>query len=256
MFLSNFDLHSPYFGDFNLGPYTLNSKVSLNLSLLQEDQDHAEKLVDIDNFLAEMFATLSLSAFRSNSMLAVSLSAPSWSFTKWHESSNGQVFGTNMVLTCDGFRNSLHTDRDETNYSLGFWGIVDKNTGRLITSQERQSLLQRAQQPESHCNALGAKFHIGNITVHLDSADVVMMVFNTQILHQTTHPDLQSGGDCFGGNLTRCATSSQISKTSALALGKIANCRGDMGDEEWLEVRKYFGKNYCDEVDQKKIKVV
>ena len=114
----------------------MNNAVAKDLALLKKDQDLSEKMVYINKFLAEIFATLSLSAFQSNSMVAASISAPPFSSLQWHESPNGQVFGTNCVLTCDGFSNIMHTDQDVTLYSLGVWGIVDKKTGRLITSQE------------------------------------------------------------------------------------------------------------------------
>ena len=226
--------------------------VAKDLALLKKDQDRSKKLVYINNFLAEIFATLSLSAFQSNSMVAASISAPAFSSPQWHESPNGQVFGTNCVLTCDGFRNTMHKDRDETLYSLGFWGIVEEKTGRLITHQERLNLLKLNKDPQFHCNALGAKFHVGNVTVELDSADVVTMVFNSQIYHQTTHPTNQSTQSGFGRNFTRCATSTQISKTVAVALRKIASFRGDLSEAEWRIVKGDYGKDYDHEVDQKK----
>ena len=229
----------------------MNNAVAKDLALLKKDQDRSKKLVYINNFLAKIFGTLSLSAFQSNSMVAASISAPPFSSPQWHESPNGQVFGTNCVLTCDGFRNTMHKDRDETLYSLGFWGIVEK-TDRLITHQERLNLLKLNEDPQFHCNALGVKFHVGNVTVKLDSADVVTMVFNSQIYHQTTHPDKKLNHSGFGRNFTRCATSTQISKTVAVALRKIASFRGDLSDEEWRIVKGDFGKDYDYEVEQKK----
>ena len=103
--------------------------VAKDLQLLEEDQDQSEKLIYINNFLAKVFAALSLLAFRSNSMLAASLSSPSWSSTQWDGSENSQGFGTNCGLKCDRFRNSIHTDNDESLYSLAFWGIVEEQTG-------------------------------------------------------------------------------------------------------------------------------
>ncbi|KAG0151922.1 hypothetical protein CROQUDRAFT_36139, partial [Cronartium quercuum f. sp. fusiforme G11] len=66
--------------------------------------------ISIDNFLAEIFGTLSLSAFTANSMLASSLAAPSWLFKDWCKTANVNVFGINFVLTCGGFRNAPHID--------------------------------------------------------------------------------------------------------------------------------------------------
>ncbi len=188
-------------------------------------------------------------------MLAASLSATSWSSTQWDKSPNSQVFAANCVLTCDGFRNAMHTDLDKSLYSLGCWGILEEKTGRLITSQERMKLLKLNEEPGFHCNALGAKFQVGPVIVELDSADVVTMVFNTQIDHQTTHPTIKPPGSGFGGNFTRCAISSQISRTVASALRKISSCQGDMSKEEWEVVRESFGKSYGNEANKLKEKL-
>ena len=134
--------------------------VAKDLQLLEEDQDPSEKLIYINNFLAKIFAALSLSAFRSNSMLSVSLGAPSWLSTQWDGSENSQVFGTNCVLTCDGVRNIIHTDNDESLYTSAVGGIVEKQTRQLITSEERLKLLRLDAHPKFHFNALGAKFHV------------------------------------------------------------------------------------------------
>ena len=175
-------------------------------------------------------------------MLAASLSAPSWSSAQWDASPNSQVFSANCVLTFDGFRNAMHTDLEKSLYSLAFWGILEARNGQLITSQERMKLLKLKEDPEFDCNALGAKFHVVNVVIELDSADLVTMVFNTQIDHQTTHPTIKPTGSGFGGNFTRCAISSQISRTVASALRKISSFRGDMSGEEWEVFRESFGK--------------
>ncbi len=120
---------------------------------------------------------------------------------------------------------------------MGIWGIFDKQTGKLITSQEQLDLLKGDEKdPEFHCNALGSKFHVGNVILHLDSCDVFMMVFNTQIDHQTTHPTKKITGNGFGGNLNSCVKSSQILKTVAVALKKVSSCRGDLSEEDWQVV--------------------
>ena len=82
-----------------------------------------------------------------------------------------------------------------------------------------------------------------------------MMVFNTQIDHQTTHPTVKLTGSGFGGNFTRCAISSQISRTVASALRKISSCRGDMSEEEWEVVRERFVKSYGNEANKLKEKL-
>lgn len=177
-------------------------------------------------------------------MLSASLSAPSWSSTRWYETQNSQVFGTNFVLTCDGFRNHSQVDWDESGFSLDFWGIVENQNGQLIRSQEESDLLKHAHQSGLHWNALGSKFYFGNVTVLLYSADVFMMVFNTEIPHQKTHPDYQRSGGDFAQNLTRCATSSQISKTVSSSLKRISDCGGDMKEDTWMNFRKKLGKSY------------
>ncbi len=112
-FLSDFFLFLCYLiCGFFIGTYSLNNMVTENLVLLQKDQDQSEKFIYVNNFLTDIFATLSLSAFTSNSMLAASLSTPSWSSTQCDGSQNSLIFGTNCVLACDGFRNTKHTDRD------------------------------------------------------------------------------------------------------------------------------------------------
>ena len=111
----------------HLGTYLLIHKASKNLELLLQDSARAELLPLINDFLANIFASLSLSAFKSNTMLASPLSASSWSFKNCSQTINGQVFGSNLVLTCDGFRNVGHEDRDASNFSLGVWGHVNTN---------------------------------------------------------------------------------------------------------------------------------
>ncbi len=78
------------------------------------------------------------------------------------------------------------------------------------------------------------------------------MVFNTQIYDQTTNPKKKKTGSGFGGNFTRCATSSQISKTVALALEKISSFRADMSPGEWKAFQEKLGKHYNDELEKKK----
>ena len=146
----------------------------------------------------------------------------------------------------------MHKDRDEKIYSLGFWGTVEEQTGQPITSQKKLKLLKLDEDHEFHCNSLGEKLHVGNVTVELDSADVFTMVFNTQIDHQTTHPDKKLTQSGFGQNFTRCATSTQISKPVPVALRKIASFRGDLSEAEWSLVKGEFGKDYDHEVEQKK----
>ena len=97
---------------------------------------------------------------------------------------------------------------------------------------------------------MGAKFHIGNVVVHLDEADVVAMNFNSHFHHFTSHPDLQDNSS--DSDITRCATSNQTSKTIVTALEKISNVRGDLSEEDWLEIRPKYGRSYVDEVQKKK----
>lgn len=218
------------------------------MELLHEDSARAHLLPLIDEFLANIFASLSLSAFQSNAILASLISAPSWSYQNWSQPGNGQVFASNLALTCGGFRNAPHEDRDASNFSLGVWGLVNTKSGKLISSSERNILIQQNQQGLV-CDALGAKFHIGNVVIELDQADVVFMTFNSHIPHFTSHPDILGGS--IGQDVTRVATSSQISQTISKALEKISNIRGDLGEEEWLEVRDTFGRSYNDELEKK-----
>ena len=116
-----------------------------------------------------------------------------------------------------------------------------KNEKKLIHDYETRGIV---------CNGLGAKFHIGNVVVHLDEADVVAMTFNSHVRHFTTHPDLQN--DAYDSEITRCGTSNEIAKTVVTALDKIANVRGDLSDVEWVELRPKYGRSYGDELEKKK----
>ena len=101
-------------------------------------------------------------------------------------------------------------DNDESKYSLCIWGIIHSYTGHLIKSEERKKLLQDHHQG-SVCEGLGAEFNLGNIVVNLDAADVVAMVFNTQICHYTSHHDLPHHSSF--KKVSRYATSGQITKS-------------------------------------------
>lgn len=251
-----------YIFHFQIGSYALNPKVARDLSLLDEDASRANFLPYIDNFLAECFAKLSLSAFESNTMIAAKLLAPNWSSIHWHLTNNAQVFGTNFIVTCGGFRNAPHRDRDATGFSMGVWGLIDSETGELLRPKERLKLLDDAKKVKSKCDALGARFNISNIVINLDAADVVLMTFNTKVTHNTTHPDIQTGNRKSNSSkigissgrrkVTRCATSTQVSSSTAIAMNKIANIRGNLGKEEWKNRRKSLGRNYGDQIEERK----
>ena len=199
--------------------------------------------------MADLFASLSLSAFQSNALLASRISAPSWSVKQWTQPQDSPVFSSNLVLTRGGFRNGGHEDRDASKYSLGTWALVESKTGQLISSDRRKKLIHD-QKHGSVCNALGAKFHIVNVVLHLDEADFVAMTFNSHVRHFTSHPDLQDNSS--DSEITRCSTSNQTSKTIVTALEKISNVRGDLSEEDWLKIRPKYGRSYVDEVQKKK----
>ena len=153
-----------------------------------------------------------------------------------------------MVLTLGGFRNSKHSDNDESGYSLGVWGLVKSTYGQLISSEERRYLIEQKNKGY-FCEALGAKFHIGNVVVDLDSADVVMMTFNSKVDHYTSHPT--NTGGSLGSDVTRSATSHQISRSVAIALRELCNVGDDFSVEEWLDARKNYGRSYEEMVEDK-----
>ena len=217
---------------------------------LNDEQARQEYLPLIDEFLADIFSSLSLSAFQSNALLAASISAPSWSFKKWSQSPTSPVFSSNLVLTRGGFRNAIHEDRDASKFSLGTWGLCDSESGKLITSDEIKKLLED-QKKGLLCDGLGAKFHVGNVVILLGEADVVAMNFNSHINHFTSHPTIPKNSS--NSSVTRVSTSNQIAKTVVTALEKISNVQGGLSEEEWMFVQPGLGRDADDEVEKKKL---
>ena len=128
--------------------------------------------------------------------------------------------------------------------------------GLSLTQQLDDSLPLKKQKKLIHdyetrgivCNGLGAKFHIGNVIVHLDEADVVAMNFKRNVNNFNTNNNLKN--DEYDSEITRCGKSNQIAKNFVTALDKSANVGGNLSDVEWVELRPKYGRSYGDELEK------
>jgi hypothetical protein len=116
-------------GLIGLGPYTLNAFTSANIGRIQTDKERMEDFHRIRDFWAERFSTLSLKVFKTNVALASKAQVPGFHELRWQLTQNGLVFASNLVVTCDGFHNHSHTDKDHTRYAFGMWGLIIRATG-------------------------------------------------------------------------------------------------------------------------------
>jgi hypothetical protein len=83
----------------------------------------------IRDFWAEWFSTLSFKVFKTNVALALIAKVPGFHELRWQLTQNGLVFASNLVVTCEGFYNYSHTDKDHTRYGFGMWGLILKASG-------------------------------------------------------------------------------------------------------------------------------
>jgi hypothetical protein len=112
-----------------LGPYALNAFTSANIGRIQTDKERMEEFHRIRDFWAEQFSSLSLKVFKTNVALASKAKVPGFHDLTWQSTVNGRVFATNLVVTCDGFHNHPHTDKDHTRYAFGMWSLIERATG-------------------------------------------------------------------------------------------------------------------------------
>lgn len=87
------------------------------------------KFHQIRDFLAERFGSLAFSVFISNIQLAFDANVPGFDDLEWQDTPNGLVFASNLIVTCDGFFNKPHQDKDHTRYSFGINCLIDRKTG-------------------------------------------------------------------------------------------------------------------------------
>lgn len=97
---------------------------------IESDQDRMKQFHLIQDFWAERFGLLSMFIFQTNLDLASEADVPGFEDIEWQYTQNGKVFASNLVVTCDGFYNEAHVDKDRTRYSFGMFCLANRKTGR------------------------------------------------------------------------------------------------------------------------------
>lgn len=104
------------------------------------DKERMERFHIIRDFLAGRFASLSLYVFKTNLALGLSTNVPGFDDEKWQDTPKGMVFASNMAVSCDGFANRMHIDKDHTRYAFGLFGLINRETGLPCSKEEAKSL--------------------------------------------------------------------------------------------------------------------
>lgn len=99
-----------------------------------------EQFHRIRDFWANRFASLSLFAFQTNLALAFQTRVPGFDELNWQYTPSGKVFASNLVVTCEGFYNKPHIDRDRTRYAFGMFGLIHRKTGEPYEKTSRNTL--------------------------------------------------------------------------------------------------------------------
>lgn len=128
----------------------------------------------IRDFWARRFASLSLTVFKTNLALASEARVQGFDEVNWQFTPNGSVFASNLVVTCEGFNNSPHIDRDHTQYAFGMFGLIDHKTGEPYDRKQGNNIGK----------IKGAKFCLEDFGIEVDFCGcngVYEMVWDTKV---------------------------------------------------------------------------
>lgn len=234
----------------SFGVYALSAFTSAKKERVEEDCARMEEFHKPRDFWAERFATLCFAAFESNVQLASKSKIPGFHQSEWQTTPNGSVFALNLVVTCDGFRNTPHKDEgDHTRYSFGMFSRIDRQTG--------EPYQLKGSKPRGDVKSASFIMEEFGIEVDFDGCDgVVEMVWDTRSIHYSTR-SCHFDGDgkrltkAKDFQITRFGSSCQISESLVERI-QILEIDGEgMSEDEWLILVKERVKSYEDELNKK-----
>lgn len=158
----------------------------------------------IRDFWAERFSALSLSIFKTNLALALQARVPGFDNLNWQYTPNGRVFASNLVVTCDGFSNHSHTDRDHTRYAFGMFGLVLRATGEPYDKEKGVKVGNK--EPIKLGDVRGATFRMDDfgISVEFDKCNgQIEMLWDTKVSESSQPCNLSGIKDLFTDNFKR-----------------------------------------------------
>lgn len=192
------------------GPYSVSDFTGAQEGRLQTDRERMAGFHKIRDFWATCFSSLCLSAFKSNLDLGTTANVPGFDDVKWQDTPSGQVFASNLAVSCEGFYNKPHKDNDATRYAFGMFSRIDSQTGLPYQLGGNINL----------GDIKGARFVIGQFGIELDfdALDGVFeVVWDSKVKHYSTPSQaFDASGqpishkDC---KMTRYGSSCQIAKT-------------------------------------------
>jgi hypothetical protein len=122
------------------GVYAMSAFTATVLDRMLTDQERMTRFHKIRDFLAGRFSSLSLYVFKTNIALGLITEVPGFDDVEWQNTPNGQVFASNITVSCDGFANRIHVDRDHTRYAFGLFGLINRLTGKPCDKEEAAKL--------------------------------------------------------------------------------------------------------------------
>jgi hypothetical protein len=122
------------------GAYAISAFTATMEDCMLTDRERMERFHKIRDFLAGRFASLSLFVFKTNLAIGLVTNVPGFDHVEWQDTPNGMVFASNLVISCDGFANRVHIDKDHTRYAFGLFGLINRTTGLPCEKAEAAQL--------------------------------------------------------------------------------------------------------------------
>ncbi|KAH9808378.1 hypothetical protein DFH28DRAFT_910146 [Melampsora americana] len=229
------------------GAYVLNVKTRSHPQLIKQDIDRMRLMPDVDRFISELFAYLSLSQFKANLQLAQQYGV-SWASPTFFNTVSQSSCGSNLVITRDEFANASHPDPDASGCAIGLFCLMERDSGRVIYPQETDN------PPPYHIK--GAYFHLDdyNTKIRLSHYPKII-VWNTKTYHHSSHSQtLDSSGQRVTpqqANLTNFGSSIQVSQTIVDRIRGMRKKKVGMSDEVWNDFKQRRVNNYSDEIEKR-----
>ncbi|EGG04113.1 uncharacterized protein MELLADRAFT_89654 [Melampsora larici-populina 98AG31] len=160
-------------------PYCLNSTHGSSTTLIAEDNAQLDLLPRVEQFIGDLFMQQCTLFYGCNLRVSEILNVPSFASTSPFTQPNGVSYGGSLVLTRDQFVNAPHNDKDLTDYAVGLFGTVDRNTGIPIHLPE--GVPHRVIIRNSHM-----RFPQYNAEIVLGQPNIiVLLTWNVRVKHHT-----------------------------------------------------------------------
>lgn len=124
----------------SIGVYAMSAFTATKMDRMLTDKQRMERFHIIRDFLAGRFASLSLYVFKTNLAIGLITEIPGFDDVEWQHTPNGMVFASNIAVSCDGFANRIHIDRDHTRYAFGLFSLINRATGQPCSKEDAKGL--------------------------------------------------------------------------------------------------------------------